>query len=88
MKDNGLLFSYYDISYETDLGLTERLSQALQELAQGWVLEKVDTIDSLASKTGIRPLLMIGLIRSKGNASPLREMLEEKKRSPRGYYIG
>lgn len=26
---------------------------------------KVDTIDSLASKTGIRPLLMIGLIRSK-----------------------
>lgn len=40
---------------------------------------KVDTIDSLASKTGIRPLLMIGLIRSKGNASTLREMLEEEK---------
>lgn len=43
----------YDISYETYLlGLTERQSLALQELAQGWVLEKVDTIDSLASKTG------------------------------------
>lgn len=34
MKENALLFSYYDISYETDLGLTERLSQALQELAR------------------------------------------------------
>lgn len=31
MKD--FLFSYYDISYKTDLGLTERLSQALQKLA-------------------------------------------------------
>jgi hypothetical protein len=39
MKD--LLFSYYDTSYFTDLGLTERLSQALLEFAQGLVQERL-----------------------------------------------
>ena len=56
--------------------------QALQEDARRISAGKVDTIDSLASKTGIRPLPImyrIELIRSKGNASPLWEMLEERR---------
>lgn len=79
MKD--FLFSYYDISYKTDLGLTERRSQALQKLAQGFE-EAGDTIDSLASKTGIRPILMIGLIRSKGNG-PFSAMGDARRKEIR-----
>jgi len=55
MKENSLLFSYYDISYETDLGLTERLSQALQELAQGLVLERLIRLICLPRRLALGP---------------------------------
>ena len=66
MKDNGLLFSYYDISYETDLGLTERLSQALQELAQGLVLERL--------------IRLIRLPRRRNDFAPTDDRIDSKQR--------